>query len=64
MKMNVTLPARLREDADAAAKDIGVSRSKLVQAAIEDFLRRRGGETSVEATDRYVAKHGPGFREG
>jgi metal-responsive CopG/Arc/MetJ family transcriptional regulator len=59
MKINIALPLGLREKVDAAAKDIGVSRSRLVQAALDDFVRRRGGETFDEAVDRYVANRPP-----
>ena len=63
MKATLSLPATLRQEADAAAKDIGVSRSRLLQAVLEDFLVRRGGETFTEAIDRYLTKRGSGLSE-
>jgi metal-responsive CopG/Arc/MetJ family transcriptional regulator len=63
MRTIVFLPESLLEDANAVAKDIGVSRSRLLQAVLEDFLQRRGGETFAEAIDRYLAKRGSGFSE-
>ena len=37
MKTAVSLPDPLFKEAEAAAKDLGLSRSKLIQTALEDF---------------------------
>jgi metal-responsive CopG/Arc/MetJ family transcriptional regulator len=57
MKTAISLPDRLFEEAEAAAKDLGVSRSKLIQAALEDFLRRRRDEKITAALNRSLTKH-------
>ena len=41
MKTAISLPDPLFKEAEAAAKDLGLSRSKLIQTALEDFLKRR-----------------------
>jgi metal-responsive CopG/Arc/MetJ family transcriptional regulator len=47
VEINLSLPAILQQEADAAAKDIGVPRNRLIQLALEDFLRRQRGDTSA-----------------
>jgi metal-responsive CopG/Arc/MetJ family transcriptional regulator len=41
MKIAISLPDPLSKEAKAAAKDLGLSRSELIQAALEEFLKRR-----------------------
>jgi metal-responsive CopG/Arc/MetJ family transcriptional regulator len=41
VKVDVSLPANLRDEADAAAKELGVSRSKFIRTALEEFLNER-----------------------
>jgi antitoxin MazE6 len=57
MKTAISLPDKLFEEAEAAAKGLGVSRSKLIQTALEDFLRRRRDEEVTAALNRSLAKH-------
>jgi len=57
MKTAISLPDPLFEEAEAAAKDLGVSRSKLIQAALEEFLRRRRDEKITAALNRSLTKH-------
>jgi metal-responsive CopG/Arc/MetJ family transcriptional regulator len=57
MKTAISLPDRLFEEAAAAAKDLGVSRSKLIRTALESFLRQRREEAIRKEIDRYVAQH-------
>jgi hypothetical protein len=71
MRATVTIRDDLFEAADRAAKQLGISRSRLYQAAVEAYLRRlhedvlteqvnslvaRAGEPSDEAFRRYVAR--------
>ena len=58
MKTAISLPDPLFEEAEAAAKDLGVSRSKLIQTALESFLRQRREDAIRKALDRYVAEQG------
>jgi hypothetical protein len=57
MKTAISLPDKLFQKAEAAAKDIGVSRSKLIQIALEEFLRRRRDEAVTAALNRSLAEH-------
>ena len=52
MKTAVSIPDALFAEAEAAAKRQGVSRSKLVQTALQEFLNR---ERSRNITDRLNA---------
>lgn len=58
MKTAISLPDALFEEAEAVAKDLGMSRSKLVQTALESFLRQRREDAIRKALDRYVAEQG------
>jgi hypothetical protein len=58
MKTAISLPDPLFAEAEAAAKDLGVSRSKLIQTALEEFLKRRREVDIADAIDRYLAKYG------
>ena len=44
MKTAISIPDPLFEEAEAAAKDLGLTRSKLIQTALEEFLQRRRDE--------------------
>ena len=41
MKAAISIPDPLFEEAEAAARDLGLTRSKLIQTALEEFLKRR-----------------------
>jgi metal-responsive CopG/Arc/MetJ family transcriptional regulator len=41
MKIAISIPDPLFKEAEAAAKDLGVSRSKLIQIALQAFLHGR-----------------------
>jgi metal-responsive CopG/Arc/MetJ family transcriptional regulator len=57
-KTVVSLPAGLIENAKAAAKHLRISQSKLVETALERFLRR-GRESAIKAViNRYAAEQG------
>jgi hypothetical protein len=57
MKTAISLPDRLFLEAEAAAKDLGVSRSKLIRTALEEFLARRRDEAVTAALNRSLAKY-------
>ena len=57
MKTAISIPDPLFKEAEAAAKDLGLSRSKLIQTALEDFLKRRRDEEVTAALNRSLAKH-------
>jgi hypothetical protein len=42
----------------AAAKELGITRSKLIRIALEEFLKRRHEDAVTKSIDRYIAKHG------
>lgn len=62
-KRTISLSDDLFEEAGAAAKDLGISRSQLIQTALEEFLRGRREKAVAASIDRYLAKHGPGLSE-
>ena len=62
MKIDL-LPATAARRGDAVAKDIGVSRSRLLQAVVEDLLQRWRADIFAETIDRYVSKRGSGLNE-
>ena len=57
MKVAVSIPNTLFKKVEAAAKDLGVSRNKLIRTALEEFLQRRRGEEITAALNRSFAKH-------
>ena len=58
MKAAVSIPDPLFKEAQAAAKELGISRSKLIRIALEEFLKRRRDEAVTKSIDRYIAKYG------
>jgi metal-responsive CopG/Arc/MetJ family transcriptional regulator len=59
MNIAISIPDPLFKEAEAAAKDLGVSRSKLVQIALQAFLQRRRDEKVTGALNRSFARHPP-----
>ena len=59
MKTAISLPDPLFEEAEAAAKDLGLSRSKLIQTALEEFLRRRREDEVTRRINESYAKSPP-----
>jgi len=59
MKFALSIPNALFTDAEAAAKALGISRSKLVQTALEAFLQRRREEKVTAALNRSFSRHPP-----
>jgi hypothetical protein len=59
MKVAISIPDALFKEAEAAAKALGISRSKLVQTALEAFLQRKREEKVTAALNRSFARHPP-----
>lgn len=58
MKTAVSLPDPLFKETEAAAKALGLSRSKLIQTALEEFLKRRRDEEVTASINQYIEKYG------
>ncbi len=58
MKPPVSLPDPLFKEAETAAKKLGVSRSRLVQIALEAYLERRREEELTAEINRNIEKYG------
>lgn len=55
MKTAISLPDPLFKEAEAAAKELGLSRSALIRTALADFLsRRRAGEITRRLNKSYT----------
>jgi hypothetical protein len=63
MKTAISLPDDLFDQAEAAARDLGMSRSKLIRTALEEFLRRRRDVAIAEAIKTSVDRLGPELSE-
>lgn len=63
MKVTLSLPNALRQEADDAAKDLRVSRSKLIQMALEQLLKERRERAFAESINRYMAEYDPELSE-
>ncbi len=63
MKVTVTIPDHLARETDAAAKALGLTRTKLVRTALEDFLGRRREEQATAALGRCISKCGADLSE-
>jgi Arc/MetJ-type ribon-helix-helix transcriptional regulator len=59
MKTAISIPDALFKEAQAAAKELGISRSKLIRIALEAFLdRRRGEEVTRRLNESYAKRPG------
>jgi len=58
MKTAISIPDPLFEEAEAVAKELGVSRSKLMQLALREFLKDRKEAKLTAAINRNIAKYG------
>jgi predicted transcriptional regulator len=58
VKATISIPDRLFKEVQAAAKELGISRSRLIRIALEEFLKRRRDDAITKSIDRYIAKHG------
>jgi hypothetical protein len=59
MKTAISLDDQLLSDADRAAKEMGVSRSRVFSLALEEFLRRRRHLSVVEQLNRVYGDDPP-----
>jgi metal-responsive CopG/Arc/MetJ family transcriptional regulator len=63
MKTAISVADRLMQEADRAAKELGVSRSRVFSIALENYLRARRDEKIAEQLDRvYGSQPDPGER--
>lgn len=60
VKTAVSVPPELFEQAEALAKELKVSRSRLFGLALEEFIKRRENQRLIEATN---AVHAEGMAE-
>ena len=58
MRISISLPNPMLEEVNATARKLRVSRSKLVQMALQQFLQHRREKKVTESINRYVAKYG------
>lgn len=58
MKTAISLPDHLFGEAEAAARELGLSRSKLIQTALEEFLRKRRDAQITAGFNEAIAKYG------
>jgi len=56
MKISISLPDPMLKEADAAARKLKVSRSRLIQIALREFLQQRRDDAITESINRYIAK--------
>ena len=57
MKTAISLPDHLFEEAKAAAKEMGLSRSKLMKTALEAFLAGREADEVTRRLNKSYAEH-------
>ena len=58
MKTAVSIPDPLFKEAEAAAKKLGLSRSRFIQIALEAYLERRREEELTAEVNRNIEKYG------
>jgi metal-responsive CopG/Arc/MetJ family transcriptional regulator len=58
MKTAVSIPDSLFKEAEAAAKNLGLSRSRFIQMALEAYLERRREEEMTAEINRNIEKYG------
>ncbi len=58
MKTAISIPDELFEEAEAAAKRLGVSRSRLYSEAVRAFLEVHSREAVTEKLNEVYAQHG------
>jgi metal-responsive CopG/Arc/MetJ family transcriptional regulator len=59
MKTAVSIPDKLFAEAEIAATELGLSRSKLIQTALEGFLKARRDAALTEAINMNLRDHPP-----
>jgi metal-responsive CopG/Arc/MetJ family transcriptional regulator len=63
MKTAISLPDELFEQAEAVARDLGMSRSRLIRTALEEFLKRRRDAATAESIRTAVDRLGSELSE-
>jgi metal-responsive CopG/Arc/MetJ family transcriptional regulator len=58
MKTSVSPPSEIFRHAEAGAKKLGVSRSKLYAIALSEYLERHHGQSVTQRLNRVYSKHG------
>jgi hypothetical protein len=58
MKTAISLPDKLFKEAEREAKRRGVTRSKLVQTALEALLQAERDQVITDAINKSIEKHG------
>jgi len=56
MKTAISLPDELFKSADLTAKELGLSRSALIQMALEDFLGSKAERSIIERLNKVYSK--------
>jgi len=56
MKTAISIPDELFHSADEAAKNLGLSRSALIQRALEDYLDTQNQKAIIEKLNRVYSK--------
>ena len=56
MKTAISIPDELFHSADEAAKNLGLSRSALIQKALEDFLETKNQKAIIEKLNRVYSR--------
>ncbi len=63
MRIAVSIPDPLFKETAAAAKDLGLSRNKLIVTALEGFVQRRRDEGLTQSINRSIEKYGNDLSE-
>jgi metal-responsive CopG/Arc/MetJ family transcriptional regulator len=59
VKMGISISKALAEEADALAREMGVTRSGLYAMAVRDFIRRRKSVSLLEKLNKAYAELNP-----
>ena len=61
MKVAISVPDRVFEEAEQVSKRLRVSRSRMYSQALEDFVRKHRGESVRDSLDAVYGKESPGL---
>ena len=56
MKVAISVPDRIFEQAELVAKRLGVSRSRVYTQALEEFVKKQRGKSAREALEAVYAR--------
>ena len=59
MKTAISVDGELLNETDRAARELGLSRSRLISVALQDYLRHRRQEQITEQLNRAYSKPDP-----